>query len=748
MVVRRAIVSATLAISSALAALSLSTSTLLAQRTPTSGAASTRTQKLPTVVPRHGLVITRSVRIAPGTYQLPGRESLDSAVLTVRGENITVDMRGVTLVGMPADSAPDAARGTAVRIEGGRNIRVHGLTARGYRVGILARNTRELTLEQNDLSYSWKPRLFSVVEHESLVDWLSFHQNEKDEWLRFGAGMYLRGVTGGAIRGNTVRQSMNGLLMTHSDSLTVRDNDLSYNSGLGIGMYRASWHHIVNNRVDYAVRGYSHGFFQRGQDSAALLMFEQCQHNVVAYNSMTHGGDGLFLWAGQHTMDSGQGGSNDNLFLMNDFSYAPTNGMEATFSRNQFIGNRVMGSTHGLWGGYSFGSRVIGNCFGGNRIAVAIEHGQDNTIGGNHFIGDSLGIRLWADSIEPSDWGYPKHRDTRSRDWRLVENRFVNVPEPWRLANSAVTDSGRNVVQTAARSDTAALACDPSRIVPTTAWWRTPEIPDAPRRWPSAPNATRDRSAIVVDEWGPYDWQSPKLWPLDSVRAPELRLRVLGPAGQWRVVSQRGVSALSARAGEVGDTVRVTPHADSTGDWQVTLEYRGAATVSPRGIKTAARVPVRFSFSHFEPRQQWTQRLYVYDDRTDPVWQPVAFEQLLQGEPRLVRSAPRLDWMWSRPRHREIPASNFVMVAESDVELPAGLHTIRTISDDAVRVFVDDQLVIDHWQRHDSAPAYATVRGGRHRLRVHYVQVSGWVELRLDVLRGVVRPSAGSAGPH
>ncbi|MFO0096072.1 MAG: nitrous oxide reductase family maturation protein NosD, partial [Gemmatimonadaceae bacterium] len=339
---------------------------------PAGASAGAGAQPLPVVTPRPGLVITRSVRIAPGTYRLPGHASLDSALLTVRGSDITVDLRGVTFIGVPPDSAPDAARGPAVRIDGGRNVRIRALTAHGYRVGILARNVRGLTLEGNDVSHSWKPRLFSLVEHESLADWLSYHRNEEDEWLRFGAGIYLRGVTGGRITGNTVRQSMNGLLLSHSDSLDIRGNDFSYNSGLGIGLYRASWHTIVENRADYAVRGSSHGFFQRGQDSAALLMFEQSQHNVVAYNSMTHGGDGLFLWAGQQTMDTGQGGSNDNLFLMNDFSYAPTNGMEATFSRNAFVGNRVVGSTHGLWGGYSYGSRVVGNCFGGNRIGIAV----------------------------------------------------------------------------------------------------------------------------------------------------------------------------------------------------------------------------------------------------------------------------------------------------------------------------------------------------------------------------------------
>ena len=75
-----------------------------------------------------------------------------------------------------------------MRIDGGEHVRLRGLTARGYRVGILARDVRDLTLDSNDLSYGWKPRLFSVVEHESLNDWLSYHKNERDEWLRFGAG--------------------------------------------------------------------------------------------------------------------------------------------------------------------------------------------------------------------------------------------------------------------------------------------------------------------------------------------------------------------------------------------------------------------------------------------------------------------------------------------------------------------------------------------------------------------------------
>jgi hypothetical protein len=251
-----------------------------------------------------------------------------------------------------------------------------------------------------------------------------------------------------------------------------------------------------------------------------------------------------------------------------------------------------------------------------------------------------------------------------------------------------------------------------------------------------------------VDEWGPYDWRSPKLWPLDSTRAVPLRLRVLGPSGRWRVASLRNVQSITPARGRTGDTVQVVPHRDATGDWRVELEFVGAATWSPRGVATRAGVPVRFAYERIEPTQHWVQRVFRYDDRTDPFRHPAAFDSLLRSAPLLQRVAPRLDWIWSRPADPAMPTTHFAMEATSTLALPPGAWTLRTLSDDAVRVWVDDRLVIDHFAPHETAPAYARISGGRHQVRVQYVQVRGWVELRLDVLRGAVRPSAGSSGPH
>ncbi len=108
---------------------------------------------------------------------------------------------------------------------------------------------------------------------------------------------------------------------------------------------------------------------------------------------------------------------------------------------------------------------------------------------------------------------------------------------------------------------------------------------------------------------------------------------------------------------------------------------------------------------------------------------------------------PRLDMMWYRPAIRELPQARWALEATGTVTLSAGEYTLRTISDDGIRVWIDGRLMIDNWDLHGSEVDYAALGGGQHELRVQYFQVDGWTEFRLDILKGVQR-SAGSPGPH
>ncbi len=678
-----------------------------------------------------GMVVSSDTRIAPGTYQAPAE---GSPVITIRGDGVTLDLSGVELVGNPDRTRPDQFSGTAIFVDGGNDVTVRGANIRGYKIAVRATGSRNLRLLDLDLSHNWKPRLYSGIVKESLVDWMSFHQNEQGEWLAKGAAIYLEDVTGGEIRDVVARQGMNGLLMTRTDSLLIWNNDFSFNSALGVGMYRSSHNRIFHNRIDWNVRGYSHGFYNRGQDSAGLLMYEQSSHNVVAFNSVTHSGDGLFLWAGQYTMDTGQGGANDNLFYGNDFSHAPTNGIETTFSRNVFVKNRVEENWHGVWGGYSWQTQFIANTFRDNDEAIAIEHGQEIRITGNSFDGDTTAIRLWWNRVEPGDWGYPRARDTRSRDYVILGNSFRNHRNALRIEN---TRRVRATGNTFAAVDTLLRAAGDTAAIIVTAADRPAPVPIpveyVVRRLPGGMNAMlpdggrRGRHTIIVDQWGPYDWQSPKLWPVGRGDSAPQPLRVLGPAGDWRVVSLDGVVSLSAESGEVGDTLVVVPTRGREHDWKVELEYVGARDFVTRfGDTVAAGEAWRFGWSRFQPQVDWHLEFRAGGDVPFLPDVPVVAEM----------DTTRLDLTWYRPPMAGIPQVNVRTTARGTVTLAPGRYRIRTIADDAVWVRIDGIPVLE-----DPVPGESRVKEieftatGTHDIVVEHVQRDGWYELRLDIER-------------
>jgi nitrous oxidase accessory protein NosD len=707
-----------------------------------------------------GMVIERSITVRPGEYRLSSSADLQTPAITIRGENITIDFNGATLAGAAQAADPDTFAGVGVLIDGASKVTVRNAVIRGYKVGILARQSPDLHLTHNDLSYNWKQRLYSGIEKESLVDWMSYHQNEKDEWLRYGAAMYLSGCDRAEIDHNTAVQGQNGLMVTASKELKIWNNRFQFLSAIGVGLYRVTNSTIMHNRIDWCVRGYSHGFYNRGQDSAGLLMYEQSSNNRVAFNSITHGGDGLFLWAGQSTMDTGKGGSNDNGFYRNDFSHAVTNGIEATFSRNEFIENRVEECWHGVWGGYSYDSLWQENRFARNVEGMAIEHGQNNRIYGNTFDRDETAIRLWQNASQDPDWGYPKNRDTRSHGYEIRDNTFRNNKTALLIKDTADVKAAPNLFQNVAsrlsvEGATPGVSIETPPVDPPSLsmpWFA--RIPGGIDPMLTARDR-RGRDTIVVDEWGPYDWKSPKLWPvLDQpglkgpVYGKTLKLRVLGPAGDWKVAHVKGAT-VDTRSGKTGDVITVTPESGSVVDYDIGLQYRalrqaqgvprqsrnGAAIVSPRGAKTPAGAPYSFHYSRFFVPIDWRVKLFEYTDASDPVKQPDAFTKLLNGAVLKEVTHDRLDYISGASIEDGVPRDRFALLAEGTADLPSGDYVITLISDDGARVWVDGEEVIDAWSPHESKVDHATIRGGRKKFKVEYYEAGGFAELRFDIQR-------------
>jgi hypothetical protein len=89
---------------------------------------------------KKGLVIHRSVKIKKANYDLDGYDSLKRSVIVIEGNNIVVDFNGAILNGNTRNLMPDQFYGAAIIVHNAKNIIIRNLTAKGYKVAVLAKN--------------------------------------------------------------------------------------------------------------------------------------------------------------------------------------------------------------------------------------------------------------------------------------------------------------------------------------------------------------------------------------------------------------------------------------------------------------------------------------------------------------------------------------------------------------------------------------------------------------------------------
>jgi hypothetical protein len=229
--------------------------------------------------------------------------------------------------------------------------------------------------------------------------------------------------------------------------------------------------------------------------------------------------------------------------------------------------------------------------------------------------------------------------------------------------------------------------------------------------------ARRGREFIIVDEWGPYDWTTPKLWPVKRSDDYPLRLRVLGPAQPWTLQSITGATA-SAKSGSIPGEITVTPSKGRIVDFVLTLRDRSGRT---------------FGYSRFFAPIDWKLKFFDISAVKEPAAPDAA--AATARPPILETTADRIDYLSGRAIAAGLPNDHILMTGEGRVELPPGGFTLRTISDDGVRVWVDGKLMIDRWDIHESIVDEAPITGGTHTLRVEYFERTGWAELRVEIVK-------------
>ncbi len=473
-----------------------------------------------------GTRIERSARVEVAAPVL--RDESGQGALWITGDGITIELAGA-LCGAGVDEAADSFRGVGIRVTG-KHVILRGARVSGFKVGIHAEGADGLVLEDCDVSGNYRQRLKSTKEKEAEEDWLNPHANDGREWFtNYGAGIYVERASGVTVRRCRARAGQNGLVLDHCEKATVHDNDFSFLSGWGIALWRSSDNVLARNACDFCIRGYSHGVYNRGQDSAGILLFEQCSRNAIIENSATHCGDGFFSFAGQEALggvpppsadfDYTRRGCNDNEISGNDFSYAAAHGLELTFSfGNEIRFNRLVGNAIcGIWAGYSRKTLVYcneieengANGYGLERGGVNIEHGQDNEIVQNHFRANECGIHLWWDEdAHLASLPWTLANGTESARNLILENRFdgdrlaiqLRASPGTELVNNSYVGVGQRLDVTP--DSTAEETQDGARRAPRGHTVR--DLPGASKPVGAHPHL-RGREKIRVDEWGPIE---------------------------------------------------------------------------------------------------------------------------------------------------------------------------------------------------------------------------------------------------
>lgn len=696
-----------------------------------------------------GKPITSSVKIARDEYRMPDAD--DQGAVIIDGENLTVDFQGATLLGADGREADQfAGRGIVIR---GRNITLRGANVHGYKVGIYAEDVAGLRLERCDVSRNYRQRLKSTLEREDLSDWLYGHENDKNEWLRYGAGIYLNRCSNATVEHCRARHGQNGLCLVRSDRARVVDCDFSFLSGWGLAMWRSSEGEVFNNKFDWCIRGYSHGVYSRGQDSAGILVYEQCHNNVFAFNSATHSGDGFFLYAGSETLHkTGRGGCNGNVVYQNDFSHAAANGIEATFSEgNLFLENILNDCDHGVWAGYSLDSTFERNTIRESRNGISIEHGQGNRITGNAMFRGKTGVHLWWDDDRdllasefckvqdgcPStgnivfgnhlvefETGIRLNGDTKSA---VFDNLTFETPKPIVLAGDHAgvklrLTEGQKFEQAAdARGEITLLEADDplNRLQPIDIAAVEPRIESfrGVRNAFLPDGARRGRKYIFVDDWGPYDFVDERVFPRRVSGGDQAVVQLLGDGTTFEVTGVNGRVEVEPRKGRL--PARITIRSQAEGVESFTVEVRLKDKIE-RVSGTLLRA-------------DWRVAYYTWSEADDPRSGVEAWQRILAGGPKVETTTPALDFVWgARGPAEGVPADRFAAVATARLPLPGGRYRVRTISDDGVRVATDGNEVLSNWTWHGPTEdaAEVTMDEGIHEFRVEYFEIDGHAQLQ------------------
>ena len=159
------------------------------------------------------------------------------------------------------------------------------------------------------------------------------------------------------------------------------------------------------------------------------------------------------------------------------------------------------------------------------------------------------------------------------------------------------------------------------------------------------------------------------------------------------------------------------------------------------GKKIAGRIPSLFHFRKFFQPVDWEVLFYPLDTAShNPIRTGTLFSLYEKKAPFKSVKKNKLDYAWwGGIKEGGIQHSQFITVANGQFTIPKGKYELAVTWDEAVRVYLDEKLVIDEWKpsqyQFEESPNRKVILDleGFHRLRVEHLELGGFATLSFQI---------------
>lgn len=241
--------------------------------------------------------------------------------------------------------------------------------------------------------------------------------------------------------------------------------------------------------------------------------------------------------------------------------------------------------------------------------------------------------------------------------------------------------------------------------------------------------------AIYTATWTPRATHTPYVTPtfVNTAQAPIINTRASAPGG---------VGVIGGASGPVPTVTRAVPRSTQTSAAVTATAVVSSTRIAATATQIAATVTAVAGSATPLPNN-WRGEYFT--------------NSTLSGTPLIVRNDPDLNFNWgSGSPDSRIPADQFSVRWERTLTLANATYLFYAFSDDGIRVYLDDTLIINEWREAASRvfTAHVGVGAGSHRLRVEYYENVGdayvgfgWQLANLSAWVGAYYNNAALTGP-